>query len=238
MKSINRNVIFHFITVFIIINLLCTSISCAKNSLQNIEWIPFKWHSEFISGRYIERTAMFIPVTIDRISQEFIMQFDLAAFHTIFYGNTFKYFLDEYPLLNGKLDTTKTFWMQNTENPFLRNVDLLLGKVAFKGIDVGLFNNFGNTIFSSVNPETEILIGTIGADLVQNKILIINYQSNRLAIIDTLPYDYQNASFKNIIIGFSRSNWIFAGITGALSFLACGLIIHGIITLLQKTEKL
>ena len=86
-----------------------------------------------------------------------------------------------------------------------RNIDLQLGKVIFKDIDVGLYLNFESETFSdSINSETETLIGTIGADLVQNKILIIDFNLNRLAVVDTLHAEYQNVSFENFKINDGR----------------------------------
>ena len=121
------------------------------------------------------------------------MQFDLGATYTMFYENTLKPFFEKYPSLKAKVDTTK----RNQDNPILQNVDLQLGEVGFKNIGVTLLNNHGyEYLLDSINAETEIRIGTIGADLVQNKVLIIDYQLNRLAITDTLPAEYENASFE------------------------------------------
>ena len=185
-----------FVTVFT---------SCSQKSSQNIEWIPFSWTTVTLSERVIEKATMNIPVTIDELPQKFTMQFDLGAVTTHFYGHSLNPFLEEYTSLHNKLDTTKKFWIQNQENPMFTNIDLQLGKVVFKGIDVGLFTDFGNeTSLDSINSETEIHIGTIGPDLVQNKILIIDFKLNRLAIADTLPFEYQNASFENFKIDHGR----------------------------------
>ena len=40
----------------------------------------------------------------------------------------------------------------------------------------------------------------------------------------------------SVFVGFSSSNWVFGGIVGGLSFLICGLVVQGIITLMQKTK--
>jgi hypothetical protein len=113
------------------------------------------------------------------------MQFDLGTPSTLFYGKALNPFLEQYPSLKSKLVI-----------PWCRNIDLTLGEVVLKGIDVGLHPNMGTELsLDTIKFETEIEIGTIGADLVQGKVLIIDYKSNRLVIIDTLPAEYQNASF-------------------------------------------
>lgn len=186
--------------------ILCISMTfCSRKSSQDPEWIPFSWVSDSISGKYFQKVAIFLPVTIDDLPHRFSMQFDLGAVTSVFYGNSLSPFLEKYSSLNNKLDTANTFWMQGQEYPMLGNVDLMLGEVIFKNLDIGLFPDFGNEyFFDSVSPETVIHIGTIGADIAQNKILIIDFRSNKMAIIDTLPSEYQNVSFENIKIDDGR----------------------------------
>lgn len=181
----------------------CTSIEKNKQT-EIIQWIPFNWIEVEISGRIFEKAAILIPVTIDGIQQKFNMQFDLGANFSSFYEKPLKYFFEKYPFLNN-IDTSISFQMNGHEFPALRNVNLRLGEVIFNNIDAGLLIDHGIEISpDSINSETEILIGTIGADLVKNKILIIDYKSNRLAIADTLPPEYHNASFQIMIVDNGR----------------------------------
>jgi hypothetical protein len=107
--------------------------------------------------------------------------------------------------LNDKLDKTKTFWIQGKQYPMFGNVNLQLGNVLFKDIDVGLFENFGTKpFFNKIKSETEVHIGTIAPDLFQNKILIIDYQTNRLMVTEILPTEFQNASFEDLEITNGR----------------------------------
>jgi hypothetical protein len=59
-----------------IIALLLFSISTFA---QKLEWIPFKWVGENLSGKYFDKVAMVIPVTIDDLPYKFNMQFDLGG---------------------------------------------------------------------------------------------------------------------------------------------------------------
>ena len=186
-------------------------ISCAKlvsneisqkGSPSEIEWIHFEWVSFSKKGQKFEKAAFKIPVKIDELPRNFYMQFDLAAPTTCLYGNNFKPILKRNPSLDNKLDTTKTFWIQGKENPMFRNVNLKLDNVVFKGIDVGLFTNYGHRILNFIYRKSPI--GTIGADIFQNKVLIIDYKSSRLAVIDTLPTEYQDAYFADFSINNGR----------------------------------
>ena len=192
------------VLILLFLGILVTS--CSRKT-HNLEWIPFTWTSVSLEGRNIEKAAMNISVSIDDISHnKFIMQFDLGAVLTVFYEKALNPFLYDSPLLNTKLDTTKTFWYNGQpNNPYFNNVNLSLGDVVFESIKVGLYKNYGTEISrDSISPETEIRIGTIGADLVQNKVLIIDYKLSRLAIADTLPAEYQNISFEDFIIDNRR----------------------------------
>ena len=91
-----------------------------------------------------------------------------------------------------------------------RNVNLQLDNVDFKDIDVGLYTNYGhkllnNFIFRLIF-RNQFLIGTIGADFFQNKILVIDYKSDRLAVVETLPTEYQDAYFEEFSIKNGRIN--------------------------------
>ena len=99
--------------VYLVSLLFSISVISYSQSSQNFEWIPFSWVSDSVSGKYFEKLAIFIPVTIDDLPQKFTMQFDLGAITTCFYENSLNLFLKKYPSLNNKLDTTKKFWIEN-----------------------------------------------------------------------------------------------------------------------------
>ena len=161
--------------------------SCSQKSSQNIEWIPFTWESGADLGKYIEKMSIIVPVKIDELPCKFTMQFDIGTYSTGFYLNTLRPFLDKYPSLKNKLDTTKYH---------LQNIDLQIGNITFKDIDMVTYLTFDKEqSLDSINPETEIHIGTIAADLFQNNVLIIDYKLSRLAILDAIPFEYRNVSF-------------------------------------------
>ena len=159
--------------------------TCSQKDSENLEWIPFTWEAGSDWGKYIEKMAILIPVTIDELPYKFTMQFDLGAATTVFNKNTFKPFLENYPSLNNKVD----------RGPWIKNVNLQLGKVVFKGIDVGMFPQGTELSLDSINAASEIEIGVVCADLFQDKVVIIDYKLNRLAIMDSVPITYRNASF-------------------------------------------
>jgi len=180
------------VLIFVLIG-ICIS-SCSQKSSQNLEWIPFVWESGSDWGKYIEKMAIYVPVTIEDLPYKFIMQFDLGTPTTCFYGQALIPFRNKYSSIDNK-------W--NNQIYRFNNVDLKLGEVAFKDIDIGLFFDEGIELsLDSINAATEIEIGIVGADLFQNKVLLIDYKLNRLAITETVPIEYQNVSFET----FETSN--------------------------------
>jgi hypothetical protein len=172
-------------------------LSTITANAQDIKWIPFKWAGDTISGRYFDKSSIVIPVKIDNIPTNFTMQFDLGAVKTVVYGNSIQPYLAIYPDLKNKIDTSKNFFIQGEKNPMFTNMELRMGAVAFKNIEIGYFQNFGSKIEQdSLFSNTEKHIGTIGPDLFQDKILIIDYPQNRIAVCQELPKQYKLATFQ------------------------------------------
>lgn len=164
---------------------------------QDLKWIPFKWTGDSISGKYFDKSSIVIPVKIENIPANFNMQFDLGAVRTVIYGNPIQPYLDVYPHLKNKIDTSKKFLIQGANNPMFTNMELKMGPTSFKGIAIGYFKNYGGKINQdSILSNTEKHIGTIGPDLFQNKILIIDYLQKRIAICEELPKQYKSATFQ------------------------------------------
>lgn len=175
--------------------MLCLSTITAN--AQDLKWIPFKWTGDTISGKYFDKSSIVIPVKIDNIAANFNMQFDLGAVRTVFYGNSIQPYLAAYPVFKNKIDTSKTFLIQGANNPMFTNISLQMGATSFKGIDVGYFKNFGSKINQdSILSTTEQHIGTIGPDLFQNKIIIIDYVKQLIGVCEELPKQYQSATFQ------------------------------------------
>jgi hypothetical protein len=172
-------------------------ISILTAKAQDLKWIPFKWKGDFASGKYFDKYAIAIPVKVENIPVNFEMQFDLGSVKTVIYGNAIKPYLDAYPDLKNKIDTLKTFLIQGVNNPVFTNMYLKMGSTSFKGIEIGYFKNFGTKMNQdTVRSNTEKHIGTIGPDLFQGKILIIDYPQERIAVCDELPKEYKSATFQ------------------------------------------
>lgn len=187
--------------IFLLSILLISSISFG----QKLEWIPFNWEGAEISGKYFDKLAITIPVTVDKLPHKFNLQLDLGAITTVFYENSINSYLEKYSDLKNKIDTTLTFRMQSQTHFKLKNVELKLGKVNIGKINIGIFKNFGAEIpKDSINTKSEKHIGTIAPDIFQDKILIIDYPNKRICITKWLPKQFSKANFQPFILKDGR----------------------------------
>ncbi len=172
---------------------------------QKLQWFPFEWHGSEMSGKYYDRFSINIPVTIDDLPHKFNMQFDLGATNTMLYGNSIAPYLEKYKSLKNKIDTTLTFMAEGEKNFKFRRVNLKLGMVDIGAINIGHFKNFGDSIsVDSMNTASEKHIGTLGANLFQGKILIIDYPNKRICISKEIPKQFKKASYQPFKIDKGR----------------------------------
>lgn len=174
--------------VFFIL-LLSVFMSCSQK--QSLEWIPFSWKSDTISGKYIEKAYMYVPVKIEDLPYDFTMQFDLGTYNSVFYGNTIAPYLEDYASWADKLDSIGMF----------RNISLQMGTVSFGGINIVDKKNFGEEIPRELlHSDTPKHIGTIACDVFLDKVLVIDYKSCRLAVSDSVPAEYKDLPAEKIEI--------------------------------------
>jgi hypothetical protein len=182
--------------LLLIITLFCTNIFG-----QETTWIKFDWIGDTLAGKYVQKAYMFIPFKLSNLPYEFNVQFDLGAINSMLYGNSIKPYFVKHPEFNSKIDTNKVAWIQSQKYPSLTNVNILLDNKPFNSLDLAIFNGFGDTLtMDSINTKTIKNIGTIGPDIFQNQILIIDYPNQRIGITRKLPenlnHEFQYVNFK------------------------------------------
>lgn len=136
-------------------------------------WIPFMWSSDTLFGRRMERLAIFLRGKVLPIGKEGAFQFDLGAPRSVIYGNAF-----DPDVLDGHT-TGKTAILNGREVPVL-DLSISVGDVAIE--EPLLLRDFGEGEIEGLP-----IIGTVGADLVDGRILICDFPNRRLAVLDSLP---------------------------------------------------
>lgn len=187
---LKRQVIFA-LTSFIVIFLGSCS-NFKKDQKNQIEkqrsWINFEWYGDSIGNRYYDKLAITIPLSIEGIPHKFKSQFDLGANRTMVYGNSIRPYLDKYSNISEKLDTLN---IQSSKVGGFKNINFKLDTVLFENQELVHFEGYGEKLTKdSIETRTIKHIGTIGADLFQNKYLIIDFPNERIAILDSLNANY------------------------------------------------
>lgn len=144
--------------------------------------VAFEWDQD-VHGDYTEpHSAMLIPVTLEGVTQKCYMQFDTGAPYSLFHGKTLASFqnfgLQYDTITKDKLVYAKDFDFKIGEN----RINASLVRVM----------DYGTSVESEETSDT-LLIGTIGTDLIEGKVLVIDFRKQTIDILDNRP-DYLSRS--------------------------------------------
>jgi hypothetical protein len=119
----------------------------------------------------------------------------MGSTYTMLYENSLQPYLDKYPQLSNKLERKRPKLMFWDDSKDFGDLQLALGSVPFTGSHVYIKRSYGRILnYDSITNNSQKVIGTIGADLLQNHVVIIDYPNQRICILDTLPVAY-NTTF-------------------------------------------
>lgn len=143
--------------------------------------IPFTWLGDTVNGVWESHTALLIPVKIKNCPKQFYMQFDLGSPYSLFYGNKLAAIRTRYPKALPPVDSSGN----------LNNFAFSLGEMSVfaKEIVVKQFDRSTINWKRKASPE---IIGTIGSDLVDAKVFVIDYPGRRLVIGEEIPVELQS----------------------------------------------
>ena len=185
--------------IFVYLFLAVSLISCkttkqkttqAEVDQKNQNEINFEWVSLELDGVTYEHAAMLLPVYLDTVDKEFKMQFDLGANMSLIYEYPLNTILSEYPYLKDKVKRGEDYDVIKTSTK-IDNYMSSLDELAIR-------EEYGeDTTFNDLS-----LIGTIGANEIENKILIIDFENTTLTILndstglDKSHYDFASLEYK------------------------------------------
>ncbi|PXY02269.1 hypothetical protein DF185_06375 [Marinifilum breve] len=167
-----------------------------QNEMKAQEFAEFKWVNDSVSGRYIEKLAILLPVQIENLPNRFLMQLDLGSTQSVIRGNTIGSFYQKYPDLKRKLDTINLCKFHMRECPQINNLDIKIGDVFDCNVNAASLQGYGVKVpVDSLSPEVEILIGSIGTDVLKGKVLVIDYPNSKMSITDASEMNASDYSF-------------------------------------------
>jgi hypothetical protein len=142
--------------------------------------VPIKW----ISSDENSHSALLLPVKLNGINQTFYMQFDSGSAVTVFYKKSLESIAEKF---------RNQIKINATNNPI--SIALTIGnmKVVSNNFEV---LNYGKKINFDA-PKATNIIGTIGTDLLEKRIAILDFKNNQCSFIEKIKEDdFSNFEFK------------------------------------------
>lgn len=180
----------HFILLLAAGITLLTSLKTVKPIVYpKAKWIKFEWDYSISHGIRHDKDVMLVPVAFNGYDQHMYMQFDLGADVTMLYEKSIQSYLKPGENIRDLLD--KPIDPLNVSDAGqsygkLKPIKLLLDHQYLQS-DAYLYLNYGEDIpKDSIARHTKNYVGSIGADICKNKILIIDYPCQRMCFLDTL----------------------------------------------------
>jgi len=155
----------------------------------DLGWNSFFGAGDSAGGRYHEKMAMFVPARIGNLKETFVFQFDLGSAMSVLYDNT----------LNGIAGCSGTVLrsrIKRLKSPILfwnRRVackQLALSFDSYTALTENCYIMPGYGGPAEERAGRPLQLGTIGADMFRDKVLIIDYPNERYAVCDSVPQGY------------------------------------------------
>lgn len=145
--------------------------------------IPFIW----MTSKDSQYSAMLIPVKLSGCPRVFYMQFDTGSPYSLLYRNKLKAIGNQYGESVRVSDTTEKL----LQFPFhVGNMPILAKEITVQQFDSTSINRNKNAIE---------IIGTLGTDLIDNKIACINYPKKYILITNSYNIEKTGAAWSVFI---------------------------------------
>ena len=129
-----------------------------------LSWTRMIWHSASVGGRSVEHAALMVEIQLDGMDTPAIMQLDLGSDATMVYGVPYTQ-------------------LRRNDTAVGRNLVSLSGVLAncrFQGERFHVRADFGDPI----TPGKPISLGTVGLDFFTQRILVLDFVRQRLAVLN------------------------------------------------------
>jgi hypothetical protein len=138
--------------------------------------VSFYWLADSVNSKLEPHTAILIPVKLKDCPRLFYMQFDLGSPYSVFYKNKLTAIQLKYPKamrLSQSHDKLINFSFK------MEDIRVLAKEIAIK--------QFDSSNIDWKNKKNMEIIGTIGADLIDGKTVVIDYPKKKLIIAPSIP---------------------------------------------------
>jgi len=162
--------------------------------------IPLHWKGDSLHGSWEPHAALLVPVYLPGCPKKFYMQFDTGSPYSLFYGNKLAAIHRKYPATpygRASHDTLTGFSFKagslpvrlSPSKPFHKLREATSITITAKTIALQSFDSSGINWQEAVQPE---VIGTLGTDLIENKVIVIDYPHQLLWIGNSIPAAFRH----------------------------------------------
>jgi hypothetical protein len=137
--------------------------------------IDFVWQGDTLNTQWEPHAALLIPVKLPGCPKVFYMQFDTGARLSLLYTEKVNDIRAKYSKSLGKDSSSK-----------LLNQQFSIASKNILAKEIVLRTQSGKGINWKNNKGIEV-IGTLGMDLIENKVLVMNYPGKKLIIANAIP---------------------------------------------------
>jgi len=137
--------------------------------------IDFVWQGDTLNGQWEPHAALLIPVKLPGCPKVFYMQFDTGARLSLLYTEKVNDIRAKYPKSLGPDSASRVLNQQfSIAGKSILAKEIVLRTQSGKGINWK-------------NKKAVEVIGTLGMDLIENKVLVMNYPGKKLIIANAIP---------------------------------------------------
>lgn len=148
-------------------------------SSENIA-MDFIWNGDSINSEWEEKASLLIPVYLDNCPRKFYMQFDTGSPYSMLYNGKIKAIKDKYP---------KSFSNEILQNQ-VSDFDLYINKIHISYVQINS-KNYGDSTINWNNEQKIEIIGTIGTDFIDGKVVVIDYPNKRIELLQSAPEKFK-----------------------------------------------
>lgn len=155
--------------------------------------LPLQWKGDSLRGQWDPHAALLIPVTLPGCPKTFYMQFDTGSPYSLFYGNKLQAIHRKYPAIASL----------HSMGDSLANFRFKAGPLTITARQIAI-HSFDSSGIDWKENRTPGIIGTLGTDLIDNKVVVIDYPRQQLLITDSVPATFKKGKPASFLFAMRR----------------------------------
>lgn len=141
--------------------------------------VAWRWVAADFGGQLEPHSAILVPVRLAGVERQMYMQLDLGTPSTVFLAERIEELRERQADLRQGHDADK--------HPVVHDLALQVGTVALRLASARLISKAAGAKPNWADPEVPIVIGTLGSDLLEGRVLVLDYRRQLLDVATQVP---------------------------------------------------